>query len=156
MNNITIDDATGNLVIGINRSLFNQSKIMVSPTDVKSIVALGADNLGADDVEANLIKVSNYTDMATGETGLTGEYIIPAEANRDKQMMDWILSDNSTPGHESTTDGDFNDLMVSYFKKNANTGGHNLMDSYFTNGIYKDERIELNAAETDAALVALQ
>jgi hypothetical protein len=66
--------------------------------------------------------------MATGESGLSGQYIIPAEASRDKPLMDWILSDNTSPNHESTTDADFNDLMVSSFRKNAATGGHGLVD----------------------------
>lgn len=112
VNMITIDDATGNLVLSISRSAIAEYKIMVSPTNVKSIVALGQDNLGADDVESNLIEVTNYTDMQTGESGLTGKYIIPAEAHRDKPLMDWILSDNSSGDHVSTTDNDFNDYMV--------------------------------------------
>lgn len=116
VNSITIDDSTGNLVFAISRSALSEHKIMVSPTNVKSIVALGHDNLGADDVESNLIQVTDYTDMATGESGLSGQYIIPAEASRDKPMMDWILSDNTSPNHESTTDADFNDLMVSSFR----------------------------------------
>jgi len=156
VNSITIDDATGNLVLGISRSALSEYKIMVSPTDVKSVVALGQDNLGADDVESNLIQVTNYTDMATGESGMTGQYIIPAEAHRDKPLMDWILSDNSTVDHESTTDADFNDYMVTNFRKNAATGGHKGVEAYFTNGIYKDERIELNAQETETTLLALQ
>lgn len=136
VNSITIDDSTGNLVLAISRSALSEHKITVSPTNVKSIVALGHDNLGADDVESNLIQVTDYTDMATGESGLSGQYIIPAEASRDKPMMDWILSDNTSTNHESTTDADFNDLMVSSFRKNAATGGHGLVDQYFTNGIY--------------------
>jgi hypothetical protein len=112
VNSITIDDSTGNLILAISRSAFSETKIMVSPTNVKSVVALGQDNLGADDTESNLIQVTNYTDIASGEAGLTGQYIIPAEAHRDKPLMDWILSDNSTVDYESTTDADFNDLMV--------------------------------------------
>jgi len=156
VSSITIDDSTGNLVLDIAHSAVSSRKIMVSPTNVKSVVALGQDNLGADDCESNLIQVTNYTDMKTGEAGLTGQYIIPAEAHRDKPLMDWILSDNSTVNYESTTDADFNDLMVTNFRKNASTGGHKGVEAYFTNGIYKDERIELNAQETETTLLALQ
>jgi hypothetical protein len=156
VNSITIDDNTGNLILAISRSAISETKIMVAPTDVKSVVALGQDNLGADDVDSNLIQVTNYTDMASGEAGLTGQYIIPAEAHRDKPLMDWILSDNSTVDYESTTDADFNDLMVTNFRKNAATGGHKGVEKYFTNGIYKDDKIELNPVETENTLLALQ
>ena len=67
VNSIVIDDETGNLILSISNSPISTYKIMVSPTDVKSVVALGMDNLGADDVDSNLIEVKNYTNMATGE-----------------------------------------------------------------------------------------
>jgi hypothetical protein len=81
---------------------------------VKSVVALGADDLGHDDLEANLIEVSEWACAQSGEVcSDPTPFVLPADAFRDKNMLEWILSNKSA---EDTTHDDFNDLMVTRFE----------------------------------------
>ena len=81
---------------------------------MKSVVALGADDLGHDDLEMNLIEVSQWECAASGEVcSDPTPFVLPADAFRDKNMLEWILSVKSA---DDTTHDDFNDLMVTRFE----------------------------------------
>lgn len=57
-----IDD--GQLRITVLKSPFVSYSITTHPKNVKSVCSLGDDDLGADDVEGNVISVSAYIDAA--------------------------------------------------------------------------------------------
>jgi len=72
-----------------------------------SVCALGDDDLGADDGEANLLAIQKYS---VGEQTSTSAITLtlPADAFRDKPMMEWIMAKKD---EEETTNEDFTDLM---------------------------------------------
>lgn len=110
----------GSLLITVNTSPFVSHTITTSAKNVRSIVALGADDLGADDTESNLVEVSSYV-TAAGETVNEPLYLeLPADAFRDKPMMDWILA---VKGEDESTYDDFHDLMATTFKAKTAHGG---------------------------------
>ena len=83
--------------------------------------ALGNDDLGADDVEGNVLAVAEYIEEATGETRKDGVFTLPADANRSKQAMEWILAIKEGDG--SRTDANFGDLVQKQHETMAATGG---------------------------------
>lgn len=81
---------------------------------MKSLVALGHDDLGHDDVDSNLVMVSEYEEVATGEVMKEPvAFCLPADAYRNKEMVEWILS---VSGEEDTSYDSFNELMVNRFE----------------------------------------
>lgn len=130
INQISIEregEHAGMLRISIAQSPFVSSDILVATSNVTSIVALGNDNMGADDTEANFVQINDYVDCASGATGCSGQFTLPADAFRDKSMMDWILSASS---NNSTTDADFNDLMTKSFDAKVATGGLSMIEAF--------------------------
>lgn len=89
--------------------------IIASASEVRSVVALGDDNLGAEDTDSNVVEIGNET------------FILPADSFRDRQMMDWILA----PSSESDGSHDlFNDLMAESFNKKVAHGGLTMLNAY--------------------------
>ena len=77
----------------------------MNPKHTKSICALGHDDLGEDDTEANILYTSEYLDESTGVAMRDGFFRVPADAFRDKITMEWILA---TKDENCETDADFN------------------------------------------------
>jgi len=73
----------GQLKITILKSPFVSYSITTHTKNVKSVCSLGADDLGADDVESNIISVSSFVD-ASGQHHQNGVFKLPADAFRDK------------------------------------------------------------------------
>jgi hypothetical protein len=78
---------------------------------MRSVVALGADDLGADDVESNVIEVTSHINAAGESSDESILLRLPADAFRDLPMLEWLLA---SAGAEETTFDDFNDLMVTH------------------------------------------
>lgn len=76
---------------------------------MQSVVSLGDDDLGEDNKDGNVISVDKYIIESTGEevTQQTA-FTLPGDAYRDKNYMDWLLSDK---GGESDLVDDYQDLM---------------------------------------------
>ena len=117
----------GHLKLKIAKSPFVSHDIIACPRDVYSMVALGADDLGADDTERSLIAVDKYISAASGVEHGSDEFVLEADAFRDKPMLEWILSKKDA--HEETF-GDFNDLMLSRFNERVQHGGLNMIAAY--------------------------
>lgn len=58
----------GNLRIKVAKSPFVTYSIVANVKDTRSVCALGDDDLGADDVEGNVLEIDSYVNEATGET----------------------------------------------------------------------------------------
>ena len=82
----------------------------MNPRFTKSICALGDDDIGADDTEANLLLASEYLDESTGVAMRDGLFTIPADAFRDKITMEWILAHKDDASSE--TDSVFNEQIM--------------------------------------------
>ena len=86
-------------MINFGESAFTSTDIIVDIRDVKSIVSLGGDDLGEENKDGNVLKLSKYYDKKTGqwvnqERALT----LPGDAFRDRTFLDWIISDKSGEG----------------------------------------------------------
>lgn len=86
--------------------------IIANVANIKGIVSLGEDDLGEEDVEANILLVQNYHDMSTGETVESGMFVLPADSYRDHKALDWILAPKNS---EDSTIDLFNDLVQGEF-----------------------------------------
>ena len=92
----------------------------MSPQNTRSICALGADDLGADDAEGNVLEVLEYFNESTGQIEKNGLFMIPADAYRDKNTMEWIMAVKDV---ESETDMLYNDFVAQRHNEYAATGG---------------------------------
>lgn len=93
----------------------------MNPRFTKSICALGDDDIGADDTEANLLLATEYLDESTGVAMRDGIFTIPADAFRDKITMEWILAHKDDASSE--TDAVFNEQIMQRHMEYAATGG---------------------------------
>ena len=81
----------------------------MNPRYTTSICALGDDDIGADDTEANILMASEYLDESTGVAMRNGFFIVPADAFRDKITMEWIMAHKD---ENSETDEVFNQQIM--------------------------------------------
>lgn len=81
----------GELKLTIQKSIFVSYEITTNVKSVRSVCALGDDDLGADDCEGNIIHVSHFVD-SNGDHHNEGVFQLPADAFRDKEYMEWILA----------------------------------------------------------------
>jgi hypothetical protein len=117
----------GNLSLKINKTPLVSYTITCHQNDIMSVCSIGDDDMGADDVDSNILHVTKYTN-SEGEVKQDGIYSLPADAYRDKQMMEWIMASKDQEG-EATLD-DFNDLMHQKFEGRVSAGGLNLLSSF--------------------------
>jgi len=94
--------------------------------DTFSVCALGNDDLGADDVESNLLAIKKHSN-SSGQQAEPIFLRVPADAFRDKQMMEWIFAKKD--GHETTND-DFTDLLRENFEARVKRGGLPLLTAF--------------------------
>lgn len=100
----------GKVKIAVQDSPFVSHNIYANAKDIQSIVSVGEDDIGADDCEGNILWVKRYINESDGvENTQGGQFTIPADAFRDKPMLDWIFANK---GENEETADDFNDLMV--------------------------------------------
>ena len=66
--------------------------------------------MGEEDIESNIVAVKGAVDAKTGEELPEDSYLLPADAWRDPNMLDWILAINSEEA--GTTEAEFGDLML--------------------------------------------
>ena len=85
--------------------------------NIRSVASLSNDDMGEEDVEANVVVVLNYYDVSKGEyvEGQT-QFILPADSFRDEKALEWILSPKSAD--DSSLDL-FNDLIASEFNQRS-------------------------------------
>lgn len=148
------------MLITIQKSPFVTYQIIACPKHVKSVVALGHDDLGHDDVDSNLVSVSEFTDVTSGEVTTRAQaFALPADAFRNKEMLEWILS---ISGAEDSTYDAFNDLMVSRFENTEPITGLAALEVQST-GLanqwlpdHIEHSIEDDAALTESNLIEMQ
>lgn len=81
----------GNLKIQISKSPLVSYTITCHQNDIVAVCSVGDDDLGADDVEGNILHIAKFVD-SNGEHRTNGVFKLPADAYRDKPMMEWIMA----------------------------------------------------------------
>lgn len=89
--------------------------IVAEPQHIMTIASLDNDDMGEDDIESNILSVTKYTDVATGEEG-QGDFILPADAYRDTTALEWIIAIKTD---EDSTCNEFNDFVAKQHQKRA-------------------------------------
>jgi hypothetical protein len=100
----------GHIHINIGESAFSSSDIIVDVRDIKSMVALGNDDLGEDNKDGNVLYIKRYFNKSTGKwVEAPRALTLPGDAYRDRNFIEWINSDKE--GESDLTEA-FNDLMI--------------------------------------------
>ena len=100
----------GHLRIKVAETFLSSSEIIVDVQDIRSVVALGNDDLGEDNLDGNVLSVSRYYNVSTNqwvneERALT----LPGDAFRDRKYLEWVIAEKAGEGEVSRA---FNDLMI--------------------------------------------
>ena len=100
----------GRLRITINETIVASSEIIVDPKDIKSVVALGDDDLGEDNKDGNVLYIRRYFDVSTNAWVETERALsLPGDAFRDRQYLEWVISEKEGEGEVADA---YNDLLV--------------------------------------------
>lgn len=110
----------GQLRATVQKSPFVSYTIIMNPKYTMSLCSLGDDDMGADDTEGNILMASEYMDESTGERKRNGCFRLPADANRDKITMEWIMA---IKDENSETDALYNEQIIHRHNSLASTGG---------------------------------
>lgn len=110
----------GRLRITINETVLSCSEIIVDTKDIKSVISLGNDDLGEENSEGNVLYIGKYFDQASkswvqSERALT----LPGDAFRDRQLLEWIISEKSGEGEVADA---FNDLLIQLNERAVSSG----------------------------------
>ena len=100
-------EADGNLEISVLQSPLVQFKIKCKVENVVSVCSLSHDDMGGDDTDGNIIRVTNFTTQ-DGVVHDEATFVLPAFAVRDKEVLEWVLAPSDKS--ESTL-YDFSDLL---------------------------------------------
>ena len=113
-------DNAGKLRLKITKSPIMTYSIVTDAKNVRSIVSLGNDDFGEDNMEGNVVTVDEYLNEETGETERDAVFTLPADANRSRLALEWVLTPKVS---ESKTDAAFADLLKTKHDEMAATGG---------------------------------
>ena len=117
---ITEGEFVGSMRATVQKSPFVSYSIVLHPKNTQSLCALGADDLGEDDAESNILQVDEYFDESTGEIKKDGLFRVPADAYRDKTTMEWVYAVKDS---SCETDDLFNDLVADRHQQLGSTSG---------------------------------
>ena len=148
----------GKLRVTIQDSPIVSHNILVNVRDVQSIMSVGEEDLGADDVEGNIIWCKSYVTEADGVEHKNGTFAVPADAFRDKPFLEWIFA---AKGEDEQTCEDFHDLMHNNFQEIQAMGGIRKLSSgpVFSQATISNEELERrlgNDASVEATIKELQ
>ena len=115
----------GKLKINVSMRLFIRSSIIADVNSIQGMVPMTVDDVGEKDSEANLVVIQNYLNTATGQQEERGYFVLPADAHRDHNMLDYIMSNKNGNSPDDSTADSFRDLMLEDFNTKAKSGGLN-------------------------------
>lgn len=149
----------GKLLFNVSTSPFTSKNVVVSVSDCQAQLSLGNDDIGEDDLEANLVTLKNFKDG--NEVVSEGHFLLPADSWKDLNMLDWVLS--VKPENEDSTEGLFNELMREQFDLKAKSGGMGFLAVTIANAGYDrvgsdgaiDSLIDKDDKSIDSNLIAM-
>jgi len=116
----------GRLRITINETVLSTSEIIVDTKDIKSVVALGNDDLGEDNKDGNVLYVKRYFDKGLGKWVETERALsLPGDAFRDRKYLEWIISEKEGEGEVSEA---YNDLLIQLNAEATSKGSISQLD----------------------------
>lgn len=151
----------GQLRVKISKSPLISYSIIVNPKNSRSVCAVGADDVGEEDAESNILAFDEYIDEASGKVHRDGCFSLPADAYRDKTTMEWIMAAKESA---SETDAAFSDLIFSRHEEIAQSGGLTGLRAFeakqtgfanVTDEASIEHQLESNPEQSDAILAAM-
>jgi hypothetical protein len=110
----------GKLKINVSNSLISSRNIIADANDVQAVFSHSTSDYEQNDIENNVIFISSFLD--NGKPQSDGHFILPAEAWKDFNMLDWVLRPKN-PSVQDSTEDLFDDLMKQNFDLKRSTGG---------------------------------
>lgn len=113
----------GKLKFNVSTGPFTSKDLLVATNDAQGVLSLNNDDAGEEDLETNLVQLTNFIDCSSGNIVDQDTFTLPADGFKDHNVLDWVLSiKNADPSLDSTHDL-FNDLMIEQYDSKAQTGG---------------------------------
>ena len=123
VNSIRLGESSGDIEFNVSTSPFTSRSLVANIRDVQGVFSVGNDDLGEDDLECNVIQLSNCLDKSTGQVLANESVTLPADAYKDVNMLDWVMSIKTNhPNWEDSTQDEFNDLMTEKFQSMSEVG----------------------------------
>ena len=66
VNSISLGENSGDIEFNVSTSPFTSRNLVANINDVQAVFSLGNDDMGEDDVECNVVQISNALDRSTG------------------------------------------------------------------------------------------
>ena len=76
----------------VSDNLLTSRVLYVNVANINSQISLNNDDIGEDDIDSNYINLHNFRDTSTGEIVESESFLLPSDAFRDNQMIDWLFS----------------------------------------------------------------
>jgi len=89
---VTEGEFKGQLRVTVNKSLLSSYTCIMNPKHTMALCSLGEDDMGAEDVEGNILQAKEYFNETDGTNHKDGLFKVPADAFRDKITMEWIMA----------------------------------------------------------------
>ena len=117
INNIRVcpeGEHKGMLELVVSTSPISSRTIYAGMQDCHDVFTMGNDDTGEEDVDSNVIQIYNFIDES-GNVVNTDTFTLPADAWRDKETLEWVLSKK---GDSESLDllNSFNDMVSINFK----------------------------------------
>jgi len=123
VNSIRLGENSGDVEFKVSTSPFTSRSLVANINNIQGVFSVGNDDVGENDIETNVIQLTNVLDRSTGQVLESESVILPADAWKDLNMLDWIISiKNSDPEWVDSTLDDFNDLMNEKFQTMSDIG----------------------------------
>ena len=113
INNITVcseGEHTGMLELVVSTSPISSRTIHANMNDCHAVFAMSNDDIGEEDVDNNVIQINNFVDDS-GNVIDTDTFTLPADAWRDQETLEWVLSNKGKQSESLALLDSFNDLV---------------------------------------------
>lgn len=118
----------GQFKVRYHASMLRLEEVFCKPQDVFSLVALESDNMGRDDLDGNALTLEKWI-MSGKDYEQPLNLILPADAFRSKQMMEWMMQKKA---NDEATNDDFHDLMRQRHEKKVSENNMSRLTAYHT------------------------
>lgn len=140
VNSITLireGEHQGKVKINVSSSLLTSRDIIADVQNTQSLYSLSTPDYDDNEVDSNVIAITNYLDCSSNKTVDNGCFVLPAEAWKDFNQLDWVLSVKN-PRSDDSTQLLFDDLMQQNYQKKVDQGGLSAIQYLLRNGSNAD------------------
>ena len=82
----------GKFKINVSTSILQSKDLIADIGNIQSIFSVGNDDIGEENIENNVVNISNFIDLTSGLKIDVDQFLLPADSWKDIQIIDWVLS----------------------------------------------------------------